>query len=199
MRVWDITQLMEEGMEIFPGDPPYTRRILSGEDVTISELTIGSHCGTHLDAPAHLISGGATIDLIPPQRFILPARVLEVPAGGPVAIDRVNRCQLIPGEAVLFKTRNGDNRRGRTYLTREVAEYLVKYGTSLVGVENLSCEAEDAPGLPVHHTLLEAGVLILEGVELRKVPPGLFQLVVLPLLIKSGDGAPARALLIAGN
>ncbi|HHZ18929.1 MAG TPA: cyclase family protein [Firmicutes bacterium] len=199
MRIWDITQIMEEGMEVYPGDPPFSRRMLSGDDVYISELTFGSHCGTHLDAPAHLILGGATTDHIPPQRFIMPARVLEVPAGEAVSLDRVNRCQLLPGEAVLFKSRTGEGRRRLAYLNLEIAEYLIKSGISLVGVENKSVEADDSPGLPVHMALLQAGVLILEGLDLRKVPPGLYKLVALPLLIKGGDAAPVRAILITGS
>ena len=81
----------------------------------------------------------------------------------------------------------------------EIAEYLIKSGISLVGVENKSVEADDSPGLPVHMALLQAGVLILEGLDLRKVPPGLYKLVALPLLIKGGDAAPVRAILITGS
>lgn len=199
MRIWDITQVMEEGMPVYPGDPPFSRRVLSEGDVLVSELSFGSHCGTHLDAPAHLVLGGATTEHIPPQRFIMPARVLEVPSGEAVTVDRVDRCQLLPGEAVLFKSRKGENRRGMPYLTLEVAEYLIKAGTSLVGVESQSVEANGTPGFPVHLALLQAGVLIIEGLDLRKVPPGLYQLVALPLLIKGGDGAPVRAVLITGS
>ena len=196
-HVWDITRPLQKGMTIFPGDPEYIRESNTSNQVTVSNLQLGSHTGTHMDAPAHMIEGGETLDALAPERFFCPARVLSVKNNGAVSLEELRRCQLMPGEAVLFKAPPGFERTPvPIYLENNTAQYLVNSGVSLVGIDSLSIESGADPAFPVHHTLLEAGVIVLEGLRLLEVPPGLYQLVALPLLIAGGDGAPARAVLI---
>ena len=193
MKVWDITRVMEEGMPVFPGDPPFTRRPLPGVGVTVSALTMGSHCGTHLDAPAHLLPGGAAVDAIPPERLLLPAYVVALTSLGPIPPDAIGKIPDLKGKAVLFKSPAQDG--NLQFLLPETAAYLVERGVEMVGVDSLSVDAPDAPGLPIHRLLLNSGVLILEGLDLRGVPAGAYRLIALPLLIRDGDGAPSRAIL----
>jgi arylformamidase len=196
-RVWDITRPLQEGMTIFPGDPAYHRQCTTCNQVTVADLQMGSHTGTHMDAPAHMIEGGATIDTLSPERFICPARVLSVKHNGAVSLEEIRRCQLMPGEAVLFKSPpDMEKIPVPIFLGNDTAQHLVDSSVSLVGIDSLSIESGDDPAFPVHHALLEAGVIILEGLRLSEVPPGLYQLVALPLLITDGDGSPARAVLI---
>lgn len=195
MRIWDITRVMEEGMPVYPGDPSFHRQTLPGVGVTIAALQMGSHCGTHLDAPAHLLPEGTTVDMIAPERFICTAHVVAVPAPGGIAPAVVKLIELQRNEAVLFKSPVQDG--GSVFLLPATASYLVQRGIGLVGTDMMSVDPPDAPGLPVHRLLLEAGVLILEGLDLRGVPPGRYRLIALPLLIRGGDGAPVRALLAA--
>lgn len=193
MRVWDITRIMEENMPVYPGDPPFNRRILPGVGVTIASLSMGSHCGTHLDAPAHLLPEGATVDAIPPERFFIPAYVVAAPSLGAIPAEIIEKLQDIRDKAVLFKSPAHDS--GAMFLQPETAAYLVKEGAGMVGIDTASVDAPDAPGLPIHRFLLKAGVLIVEGLDLRGILPGAYRLAALPLLVRDGDGAPVRAVL----
>lgn len=193
MKIWDITRIMEDNMPVYPGDPPFVRRTLPGVGVTIASLSMGSHCGTHLDAPAHLLPNGATVDLIPLERLLIPAYVVAAPSLGAIPAELVEKLHDIREKAVLFKSPAHDS--GSLFLQPETAAYLVKEGAGLVGIDTASVDAPDAPGLPIHRFLLKAGVLIMEGLDLRGVMPGAYQLAALPLLIRDGDGAPVRAVL----
>lgn len=193
MRIWDITRVMEEGMPVYPGDPLFRRETLPGVGVAMAELRMGSHCGTHLDAPAHLLSEGTTVDMIAPERFICAAHVIAAPSPGGIAPEMIKKIDLKRGQAILFKSPVQDE--GGVFLLPATASYLVEVGVGLVGTDMMSVDPPDAPGLPVHRRLLEAGVLIVEGLDLRGVPPDLYRLMALPLLIRGGDGAPVRALL----
>jgi arylformamidase len=195
MKVWDITRVMEDGMPIYPGDPSFHREILPGVGVTIAALSMGSHCGTHLDAPAHLLPEGTTIDRIDPERFLCSAHVAAVPSPGGITREMIEQIGFQRGEALLFKSPVHDG--VPVFLLPAAAEHLVDRGVGLVGTDMMSVDPPDAPGLPVHRQLLKAGVLILEGLDLRGVSSGCYRLIALPLLIRGGDGAPVRALLTA--
>jgi arylformamidase len=179
-----------------------------GDPANVSHLALGSHTGTHLDAPRHFIPGGATVDHLPLDTLVGPARVVECPAG-PIRPDSLAPALGRDGPAgrrearVLVKTGNSrlwtHGRFARDYqaLTLEAARELVRAGVLLVGVDYLSVEAfgGDGGAFPVHRCLLAAGVVILEGLDLSAVGPGRYELLCLPLRLKAGDGAPARAVL----
>lgn len=200
----DVTVPIHPGMVVYEGDPGV--RVTSvlalerGDPANVSLLALGSHTGTHVDAPSHFIAGGGTVDGLPLDVLLGRARVLACPPG-PIAAETVAGAGAGRGSRLLFKTGNSAlwerARFVRDYqaLTLEAARLLVEAGVALVGIDYLSIEGFGAPGHPVHRCLLGAGTVILEGLDLSAVAPGEYELCCLPLRVREGDGAPARALL----
>jgi arylformamidase len=205
MAIFDISVPIREGMPVWPGDPDVhvrkTQALSRGDPANVSGLSMGTHTGTHVDAPSHFLEEGLSIDRIPLNLCVGPARVVEVPA--PVAIGPAD-LQPLPVRGcirLLLKTRNSAlwRREGFqedfVYLTGEGATFLAAAGIRLLGIDYLSVEGYRVRGAPAHHTLLRAGVFLLEGLDLGAVPPGEYELLCLPLRLTGADGAPARALL----
>lgn len=200
----DVTVPIHAGMVVYAGDPPVevapAADIERGDPANVSRLALGSHTGTHVDAPRHFLPGGRGVDGLALDVLLGPARVVECPAG-PVDARAVASAGLGAEQRVLFKTANSGlwRRDGfvRDYqaLTLDAARTLVAAGVLLVGIDYLSVEAFGAPGHPVHRCLLEAEVVVLEGLDLAAIAPGRYELACLPLRIRDGDGAPARVLL----
>jgi arylformamidase len=201
----DVTVPIHAGMVVYDGDPPVdVTTALSldrGDAANVSRLTLGSHTGTHVDAPAHFVRGGAGVDRLPLDVLLGPARVLACPPG-PIGTATVAG-QGRPGERLVLKTGNSALWRRGAFaadyqaLTLDAARSLVDARVGLVAIDYLSIEPFGAPGHPVHRCLLEAGVVVLEGLDLSGVEAGRYELCCLPLRIRDGDGAPARALLRA--
>lgn len=196
----DITRTIGQDTVVFPGDAaPFvsqTRR--SG--YTLSELALNSHSGTHIDAPLHFFDGRKSLDRIPVERFFLDADVVAIESQVAVTVVELKGRRIDPGQAILFKTRNSDLPRNRfhedfVYIKPDAAEWLVDTGVSLVGIDYLSPDRYEDMDFPVHLTLLGAGVLILEDIDLRAVAPGRYRLVCLPIKTHQADGAPCRAVL----
>ena len=192
MRIIDITMPLGPETPVYPGDPPVELARLTeadgGDGFALSRLTLGTHAGTHVDPPAHLLPDGAAVDDLPLDVLVGPARLMDAAHGRPVeAADLV---------AVPRRTKRLLLRTGGMPLTGDAANALVARGVQLVGVDGLSVDPVDVPG-PVHRTLLAARVVIVEGLALAGVPPGAYTLVCLPLRLAGGDGAPARAVLIS--
>jgi arylformamidase len=210
--VIDITLPVRTGQFSWPGDPPVSVtpffRLEDGDPANVSEVRLSSHTGTHVDPPAHFLEGGATVDQLPLEVLVGPAVVVDLTGRpgpiGPADLDAV----ALPGgtERVLMKTDNSARwpERLQTFpddyvaLSPAGAAWMVERGVRLVGADFLSVEEPDVPGHPTHVTLLSAGVVILEGLDLSAVAPGPYELVCLPLLLAGCDGAPARAVLIQG-
>lgn len=193
-------------MPVFPGDVEFglraSRRIRDGDRYNLSRITLGTHAGTHIDPPLHFIDGGAAVDEVDLGAMNGPCRVWPVPDR--VASITARELSGVPGgtERVLLKTSNSARwNASRAFFPEYVAlddsaaQYLVESGVRLVGIDGLSIESDPSERFPVHHRLLSAGVLILEGLELFGVPPGDYELRCLPLRLRGGDGGPARALL----
>lgn len=159
----------------------------------MSRLTLGSHTGTHVDPPAHFIPGGASVDRVPLDACIGSAFVLDLPGAEPEI--GVPALAALPEGTVRVLLRTGGPPLGGRALTAGAARALVRRGVRLVGIDALSIAPAASPG-EVHRILLEAGVVILEGLDLTAAPVGAATLVCLPLKIAGGDGAPARAVLI---
>ena len=215
MRIYDITVTIAPGeTPTYPGDPgievaPWMA-IARGDEANVSMLHLGAHTGTHIDAPAHFIEGAPGLDSIPLDALVGPAHVVEVP-GDAREVDESHVTSHVPQGAtrVLFKTRNSsfwENPRGVfredfTYITPGAARALVRSGVRLVGFDYLSVERFKSDDFETHMILLTEGVVIVEGLDLRGVEAGSYELVCLPLKIAagSGDGAPARAILRASD
>lgn len=205
MTLLDISLPIEPGMIIYEGDPtvqvsPYFQ-MGGGDAANVSLLSLGSHTGTHVDAPAHFLDGARTVDELPLETLVGPALVASVGAKRLIGRRDLDLLPLQGHTRLLFKTRNSAlwalGRFARDYvaLDLEAARYLVEQGIRLVGIDYLSIESYDAPGHPVHRLLLGAGLIILEGLNLTGVDPGVFELLCLPLPARGIDGAPCRAVL----
>jgi arylformamidase len=165
---------------------------------------MGSHAGTHLDFPSHLLESGRAQDKYPLKRFILPAEVVCIFGEGQVLPSSLQGSKINRGQALIFKT---DNSRKKLMhqaafsedfvcLSSDVARFCVAEGVSLVGIDYLSVDKYGDDSLPVHRTLLENDVLILEGIDLAAVPSGRYSLICLPLSIKGAEASPVRAVLV---
>ena len=191
----DISRLIGPDTPVWPGDPPVAvepvARVEDG-DPGVSRLMLSTHTGTHVDPPAHFFPGAATVDALPLDVLVGPALVVDLSGGGPIDAGRLASAGVDDDVSRLVcRTGAADGA-----LTSDGARWLVERGVRLVGVDTLSIEpATDT--YPVHRLLLGSGVVIVEGLDLSAVLPGRYQLVCLPLRIAQGDGAPARAVLIA--
>lgn len=203
MPIYDISVPLSAELPVYPGDPRIeihdALTLANGDAANVSSLNFGAHTGTHVDAPAHFIEGTKKVESLALDVLIGEAEVIEVPAQK-LVIDE----QLVTtrSKRVLFKTRNSDLWRGEfktnfTYLDLMAARKLIENGVKLVGIDYLSIEQFGSKEHEVHRALLSHEVIILEGLNLTDVPPGKYELICLPLRLRSnlGDGAPARAVL----
>lgn len=208
MKIYDITVSISLGTPIYKTDPGVEfgshRSIAAGDSANVSTISMGVHTATHIDAPNHFIDGASRIHEIDPQKLVGPCRVIEVPEDV-LAIEPGHVGDIAGVERVLFKTRNSGFwstpelgfRTDYAYLTPPTAQLLADNGVVLVGIDYLSIEKSGSPGHPVHITLLEKETVILEGVDLREVPAGDYEVMCLPLKYDgaTGDGSPARTFL----
>ena len=201
----DISLPIREGMIVYEGDPDISvssaLSLERGDPANVSLLRLGSHTGTHMDAPLHFIAGAAGIDTLPLDLLIGPALVAEVDATRLIEPSHLEKLPLADHPRLLLKTRNSglwdrpSFSRDYVAISLASAKLLIDRGVKLVGVDYLSIEAFGAEGHPVHKTLLGAGMVILEGLDFRRVTPGTYELYCLPLRIAGGDGSPCRAVL----
>jgi arylformamidase len=204
MKIYDITVPVSLDLPVYPGDPPVsvekTAEISKGDVANVSFLKLGTHTGTHVDAPHHFIDGGSTVDEIPPNLLIGRARVVEISAAV-ITAEVLGEFDFAEDARVLFKTRNSylwsepSFEKEFVYLTKDAAELLVENGVKVVGIDYLSVEKFGFEKPDVHTILLGSGAVIIEGLDLREVEAGDYELICLPMKIKGGDGAPARVVL----
>lgn len=209
MKIYDISVTLSPELAVWPGDRQvYLQRehtIEQGANSNVSRLDISVHTGTHVDAPVHFIPGAKTLETLSIETLVGEVQVLEIPSDVRLITDKELRAAGIqPGtERILFKTRNStffpsqSNRFHTDFvgIGVEGAEYLVKMGIKLVGIDYLSV-APYKKSRPTHEVFLKAEVILLEGVDLTAVSPGRYLLCCLPLKLKGSDGAPARVVLI---
>ena len=207
MRIHDISMPIRSGGLVYPGNPPIEissqQAISSGAGANVSAISFGSHTATHVDAPRHFIDDGETVDRLSLETLIGPARLIAFDDSVlSIGAADLERHDLVGQRALLIRTRNSallsrdEFLRDYTYLAPDGAEYLVKQGIQLVGVDYLSIEQFRSGHHRTHRTLLSSGVVIIEGLTLGGVEPGDYDLVCLPLRLEGLDGAPARAVLI---
>jgi len=208
MKIFDITLPISPQMPVWPGDPAVqierVSKIEKGDNANVSHLSLSVHTGTHVDAPFHFLSYGVVLDQVPLDLFVGSAYVAEFPD-----VDLITSKDFegagIPNdvERLLLKTRNSEKWASGvtqfqvdfTAISPDAAQYLVDQGIKLIGIDYLSI-APYKQSRPTHEILLEAGVAILEGVDLSEVPEGKYTLYCLPLKLEGVDGAPARAILV---
>ena len=198
MKLYDVTRPIHSGMAVYAGDPAVTLRralsIAAGAPVNVSAVSLGSHTGTHVDAPAHLRDGAPGVDALPLDLLIGPAHLYALDTGGTIDVADLDGLDLGSCPRVLFRTRPPLSGEAGGF-TAAAAALLVRAGVRLVGLEGESADAAGSADFPAHRTLLDAGAVILEGLDLSAVPPGRYEIFCLPLKIRRGDGAPARVVL----
>jgi arylformamidase len=207
MRIIDISVPNRPGQHVYPGDPEPrvepVRAIARGDVCNLSLLTLGSHTGTHVDAPYHFLPDGPRLGEVPLDRMIGEALVADLRGRPAVDAAALAPVPVRPGDILLCQTDNSARwaapgfQRDFTYLTEDAAAWLVARGVRAVGMDYLSIERFGSADFPVHRRLLGAGVFVIEGLDLQAVAPGRYTLVCLPLKFPDLDGAPARAVLLA--
>jgi arylformamidase len=209
MKLYDISINLHEGMVTWPGDPEvkidWVARIGEGSDANISALNYGLHTGTHIDVPLHFVKDGWSMDELDLGVLVGACEVVQVPDDCDlIGRQDLEALEIECFERVLFKTRNSQSwpKDAVTFdkdfvaLGPSGADYLVEKGCKLVGIDYLSIAPFDDPPT-THVRLLEAGVVILEGLDLSGVEPGRYELICLPIKLMGREGAPARAILRA--
>lgn len=208
-RIYDVSVPIRNGGLVYPGNPEIhiglQQSIALGAGANVSFVRFGSHTGTHVDAPRHFFDKGASVDRLPLDLLMGEATLLDVGDGvTAIAPDDLARHPLDGVQRLLLKTRNSGYltqdpvfHQDYTYLTPEGADYLVARGVRLVGVDYLSVEQFHSGHHRTHRTLLQRGVVIVEGLNFLGVPAGRYDFRCLPLRLEGCDAAPARAVLIA--
>jgi arylformamidase len=204
-KLLDVSVPLTPGMPTYPGNPEFellpVKRIADGGSSNVTRLAMGTHTGTHVDAPKHFFDEGPGVDGLALNLLLGRARVVEIARRGGIAADDLEAAGLREDLRVLLKTSNSalwnapGFRNDYTHLTESAAQYLVDQGVKLVGIDYLSVEQFKKPGAPAHRALLSAGVVIIEGLNLGEADPGIYEMYCLPLLIPGADGAPARVVL----
>jgi arylformamidase len=208
MKFYDISLTISNDMPIWPGDPIVklrrVRDMAKGDPVTLSQLNLGAHVGTHVDAPMHFIQGGNGVDTLNLDVMIGMCEVRRVPDEIRSITAEVLESLHIPFGAIrlLLRTSNsdiwarGENKFQKNFVAIDPsgAQWLVDRGVMLIGIDYLSI-APFKNGAPTHNILLGAGVILIEGLNLSQIEPGEYFLYCLPLKLKDTDGAPARVLL----
>jgi arylformamidase len=204
VEFFDISQTLKEGLAVWPGDPEFIRRpalrITDGDSSNVSTLRMGTHTGTHLDAPFHVDDSGKDVTAITLKSLIGPARVVRFSGETCIRAGDLERLNWEGVERVLFYTRRDDESESRfdpgfIYLHEDVAEFMAGRGLLLVGIDSPSVDPYGSLDLPAHKILLGLGTVILENARLDGILPGDYNLICLPLKLAGGDGAPARAIL----
>lgn len=202
----DISVPLRNAMVHWPSDPPVRiERVLNiehGDSHTLSQISIGSHSGTHVDAPLHFIRQGLGVDKMPLDTTLGQARVIEIHDSESIKPGELVHHRIRRGERILFKTLNS-SRVWQTdtfiedfvFISKEAARFLAERSVRVVGIDYLSVGGFKRDSTEIHRTLLEGGVWIIEGLDLSRVKAGKYDLICLPLKIDQGDGAPARAIL----
>jgi arylformamidase len=204
----DVSVSLHSGMVHWPDNPPVSiERALNieyGDTANVSKISMGVHTGTHMDGPLHFVREGKGLDEMPLDATIGRARVIEISDSESIKPNELHSYRLQYGERILFRTQNSarswsseDFIEDFVYVSQEAARYLADRGIRTVGVDYLSVGGFRNDGVETHQALLEAGIWVIEGLDLSEVEPGAYELVCLPIKIERSDGAPARAILRA--
>ncbi len=208
MTIHDISLTITPALPVWSGDPPVRlsqpSHLERGDICTITRLDISAHTGTHLDAPAHFIRGGSTVETLDLDTLIGPALVVDARGYGHLTAEAFDALAIPAGvQRLLLRTDNSLHwQRGETAFVEDFiaidpggAAWLVAHGVRLVGIDYLSVGSFDN-GVPTHEILLGAGVIAVEGLDLSAIEPGEYQLICLPIKLGGADGAPCRAVLM---
>ena len=209
MTIYDISLTISPSLPTWPGDPALELKQIESMDkgahANVTHISAAVHLGTHVDAPHHFLNDGRTVENLPLDVLTGPCYVVQLPDGvDAITAEMLERMELTFNfKRILFGTsnshwwKNGETKFQTDFvaITEDGAEWLVKRGVQLVGVDYLSV-APYGDSVPTHTVLLKAGIVVVEGLNLSQVSRGFYDLYCLPLKIAGSDGAPARAILI---
>ena len=205
MKLIDVSVPLDQSLASYPNNLPFSleaiKRIARGDSSNVSALHMSAHTGTHVDSPRHFYDDGTGTEALPLEMLIGRTRVIELRPRGGITAEDLAGIDLSEDVRLLIKTPNsklwGDPEFHKDYagVTESGAKYLVEHGIKVVGVDYLSVEVFKTPGAPAHHVLLAAGTIVIEGLNLRDVEPGVYEMLCLPLKVVGSDGAPARVVL----
>jgi arylformamidase len=212
--LYDVTRVVAPEMSVWPGDQPplqtWIERMSEGQACNLSAWTLGSHTGTHVDAPSHFVDGGDDVEQMDLADLVGTTEVLCVRAHSGQITAQSLRSAWPPGGArrVLLKTPNSDHDPGEPFdrnfisLDASAADFLIQRGVAAIGIDYLSVEqfveGDEANAYfhIVHHKLLGAGIAIIEGLDLSRIQPGTYFMCCLPLRLRGSEAAPARVILL---
>ncbi len=204
-KLFDISMKLTDDIIIFPGDPQLrisdTNSIKKGDVCNSWEITLGSHIGTHIDAPKHFIDNGLTIDKLPNEHFFGKAKVFEIKDKKAVDLEDIEGLPIQKDDIVLLKTSNsylpetGEFYKEFTYVSPSAAKYLAEKKIKTLGFDYLSVEMYGSETFATHLNLLGNGIVIIEGLRLMDVEPGEYEIFAFPMNYACGNGSPVRAFL----
>jgi len=209
--IYDVSVPIAAGMPVWPSDPPLKLTAQNhvsrdkSHTVHVTNIEMGSHTGTHIDAPFHFIPDGRRLSEIPLDDLVGPATVIQIAGVASITRQHLEALNWSNIQRVLFKTDNSEHwndgvfYENFVYLEPEAAQFLVDHGIRLVGIDYLSIDPYKSPKHPAHFTLLPKNVIIIEGLNLSHVAPGRYRMVALPLNLQGSDGAPTRVILISND
>ena len=208
MKFYDVSVLISDELPVWPGDPDISLKRTSsldrGDNANVTEINMGVHTGTHIDAPFHFEPDGKTIEQLPIETLIGPCHVVEMlDVKESIGLSELEKLNLEGVVRILFKTRNSkcwekgekEFQRDFVHISEQGAKFLIEQGVKLVGIDYLSIEQFDSHDHAIHHLLLRNQVIIIEGLNLSGVAMGEYELIALPLKLKGADGGPARVVL----
>jgi arylformamidase len=205
MKLIDVSVPLDATLPTYPNNTPFSlepvKRVARGESSNLSTLHMSAHTGTHVDAPRHFFYQGPGVEALPLELLIGRTRVVEVVSRSGISAADLSAIDLSEELRLLIKTHNSrlwgspDFHPDYVGVTESGARHLVDHGIKVVGVDYLSVEQFRATGAPAHHVLLGAGTIVIEGLNLADVDPGVYEMICLPLRIVGADGAPARVVL----
>jgi arylformamidase len=205
MKLIDVTVPLDASLPVYPGNTPFTleaiKQISRGDSSNVSTLHMSAHSGTHVDAPRHFFDDKPGAEALPLELMLGRTRVVEISSRSGIGAEQLAELDLSDDVRILFKTSNSKLWASRDFhtdyigVTTSGAEHLIAHGVKVVGVDYLSVEEFKKPGAPAHHVLLGGGAIVIEGLNLRDVEPGVYDMLCLPLRVVGADGAPARVVL----
>jgi arylformamidase len=205
MKLIDVSVPIDPNLATYPGNTPFTlegiKRLARGDSSNVSTIHMSAHAGTHVDAPRHFFDEGGGVETLPLEMLCGRTRVVELTTRKGVTAEDLIGFDLTEDVRLLLKTHNSrlwgtpEFHPDFIGVTEGGARFLVDRGVKVLGVDYLSVEQYKTPGAPAHHVLLGAGTIVIEGLNLRDVEPGTYEMFCLPLAVVGADGAPARVVL----
>jgi arylformamidase len=205
MKLIDVSVPLDANLPTYPGNTPFSlepiKRLANGDSSNVSTLHMSAHSGTHVDAPRHFFDDRPGAEALPLDLLCGRARVIEVTSRTGITAEDLSGRDLSEDVRLLIKTHNSRLWGSPAFhpdfcaITESGARHLVEHGIKVVGVDYLSVEEYKKPGAPAHHVLLGSGTIVIEGLNLRDVDPGVYEMLCLPLAVVGSDGAPARVVL----